>query len=140
MKYLLAVLAVATLLSGCSGPPSEGDARKVIEDKIKKQAEGRIHLLSFSKSDGQKIESSGVQLYALAFTAELEFSEDCYWGPFSWGKWSGDFFTIAGKPNALDAFSPAYAGKVEATKGSRTKVEGILNFMKTEKGWNLIEQ
>jgi hypothetical protein len=138
IKCILSIVTLTILLGGCSGPPSERDGRKLVEEKIKKEAEGRIRLASFSKSDGQHVESSGVQIYVLAYTIELEFTEDCYWGSFAWGKWSGEFFTIAGEPDPSDPFAPAYMGKVKATKGSRTKIDGTFTFMKSEKGWNLV--
>lgn len=62
-------------LFGCSSKPSEGDAKKIIKQHIKDEAEGRMELISLRKTNGM----NDNKLYRLEFEAEIEFLEDGKW-------------------------------------------------------------
>jgi hypothetical protein len=136
-----AILVVAVVAcSGCSNLPSASDGEKLIRNKINDQAGGRIKLVGFKKTNGQVMEAFGSRGYRMEWEGQIEFLSDCYWGPFDGGgSWSGDFYTVAGKPEHPDTMAsflqPQYVGKKEVSKGQKIRVSGTLVFEKTEKGW-----
>ena len=128
------------LCAGCSSQPSAGDAERVIQQKIDSQSGGRIKLAGFTKTNGQKGELLGVQIYSLEYEAEIEFMEECKWiqEPFS----QQVSFRTAVPPKQPDGgfrwdnfmddrMNPGTVMK----KGQRQKLKGSVDFEKTERGW-----
>lgn len=141
--YLGYGVPLLVLAAGCSTTPGEADARAVVEARIRDQAEGRIRLAAFDKTNAQTGESFGVQLYTIEYSAQIEFTEDSYWKagtalqrlyddepsfytksaaqtPGFWGKWIMD-----------------QEGYVKVRKGERRTLAGTLVFEETEKGWRI---
>ena len=137
---VLSIGALCALFAGCSSSPSAGDGEGAIQSRINEQAQGRIKLTRFTKSNGAQGELSGFKIYALEFDAEIEFMEDCKWltgmigqpltfstsklttppkSGFSWGSFLDDT-TNPGTP---------------VKKGQGAKRFGIVRFVKKEKGW-----
>jgi len=134
-------LLIALLLAGCSRIPEVPDAsdgQKYIEGKIQKQSQGKIRLVSFQKSDGQKQEILGMSLYEMKYVAHIEFLQDCYWGPFPFGEWNGNYYTANAKPNSGYGISPDQWRQI--SKGHTHELSGTLHFMKRENGWNVKEE
>jgi hypothetical protein len=121
---------------GVPSQPSESDGRKAIEAKIAGEAQGKIRLLSFTKTNGKKASGFGVEAYEMEWKGEIEFLEDCIWGGFRVfeGYWSGDFYT-APPDGRLNTHSIKYQGSKPQTKRQRVPINHILSFEKTEKGW-----
>src|ERR1039457_2533982 len=69
----------AFIFAGCSSKPSEGDGKQAVQNQINQDAQGRIKLVEFHKTNGQMAEINAVKIYSLAFGAEIEFTEDCKW-------------------------------------------------------------
>jgi hypothetical protein len=129
------VLSAMILIIGCSGPPSASTGRAALEQKIQRESNGFIKLVSFEKTDGVSQEAMGMKIYTLKYTAEIEFTDNCFWGDgnglIGWG---GNFSADRSTGMALlDASTHFKAGK----KGQKEKVTSSLTFQKTENGWNL---
>jgi hypothetical protein len=129
---------VLLLLLGCSSGPSSSAAEEFLREKINKESEGRIKLVSFSKTNGQEAAPMGIPSYKLDYEAEIEFLDDCRWGTASGSNWRGDFYVFPAEqgPGYFGGLYPPFR---QATKGSRTKVLGSVIFQKTEAGWRTVE-
>ena len=124
---------VLVLLAGCSGRPSESDARAALEQKIQRQSNGLIQLLSFRETNGVERDLGIIKTYHVAYTAEIQFTEDCGWGGggFLVG-WDGNFY--ADPPDSLVGILGHFkAGR----KGQQEQVSAYLTFLKTQNGWRL---
>jgi len=111
--------------------PTEDDARKILEDQIKND-QGRIKLISFKKTDGQRGDLFGVPMYSLEYEAEVEVLEDCDW---KGSDWQGN---ILGKRDGVKTQKTLF-GQPHLKKGQRQKISASVNFEKSEKGWRLSE-
>jgi hypothetical protein len=140
------VFAITLLFSllGCSSGPSSSEAEEFVRGKIDKQSQGRIKLVSFSKTNGLEATPNGVRTYQLDYEADIEFADDCRWGTQdAFGHWRGDFSVFPHDPPPDYGYGPMpvlYPPFREATKGSRTKVQGSVIFQKTEAGWRRVEE
>lgn len=142
LKYLIAALCVAVILTGCSSAPSASKGEQAIQDRISQESEGRIRLTEFQKTNGQQGEVMGVKVYGLEFDAQIEFTEDCKWITGMFGQ-QLSFRTskaVAQKQSGFtwDKFRDAAdnPGSI-VSKGQDIKVSGVVRFVKKEKGWTV---
>jgi hypothetical protein len=140
---LIAPLSAATFLlamAACSSGPPSSAAEEFLRAKIEKESQGRIKLVSFSKTNGQEATPMGIPSYKLDYEAEIEFLDDCRWGTKNDlnGGWRGDFsvFPAEEGPGYFGGLHPPFR---KAAKGSQTKVMGAVMFQKTEAGWRPVE-
>lgn len=127
----------ALVLAGCSGTPSEAEARRTLEDKIQKQSAGLIRLVSFQKTDGMTQEFAGMKGYHMEYTAEIEFLDDCMWSAGAF-MWEGNFFAKRGhSTSGMAGFMDLSQGFKPARKGDRHRFSGSFDYVKTERGWRL---
>ena len=73
-----------------------------------------------------------MKMYQLKYTAEIEFTENCYWG--NGGGlvgWGGSFF--ADRPDPIVGGIGHYKA---GTKGQRESVSATLVFQKADNGWS----
>jgi hypothetical protein len=128
---LVACLLGCMPLVGCSGPPSEGVGRQVLEQRVRSQSNGKIKLVSFSKTNGVDDKNS----YRLEYEAEIEFLSN---GSWTSGIDSGSFefsADAAPGPNSPGAMFALTMGTRDVRQGQREKIKGMMIFEKTEKGW-----
>jgi hypothetical protein len=71
------LIGFAFSLVSCSAQPSAADGQQAIQNQINQDAQGRITLVEFHKTNGQLAEINAVKVYSLEFNAEIEFVEDC---------------------------------------------------------------
>lgn len=102
----IAIALVIFGLTGCSGKPSERDARTVMENMCARDGDARVR--SFSKVNATTSSMFGQEIYTVQFTATMEYLMDS----------PGSLFSSEHKK-----------GDVETMK------DGQLMFTKTEKGW-----
>lgn len=138
------LVSSAILFAGCSSKPLEGDGKKAIQNQINQDAQGRIILVKFHKTNGQLAEINAVKVYNLEFGAEIEFTEDCKWLNSNTGQ--GYSFRTS-KLVGPDAQSKTYgfswnqfadAGLnpgMSVQKAQRMQVSGAIRFEKKENGW-----
>jgi len=136
---LCLVLVTALLLIGCSSVPSSDDAKGIIQERINKESEGRIKLVSFQKTNGQEAELFGVKVYQLNYQGEIEFLEDCKWEKgMAVNLGEVHYRTVKAKPGAKDFWQnwdDQMHGRQIMKKGHKEKISGYVVFEKTEKGW-----
>ena len=132
VKLMLVLLALT--LSGCGGPPSESEGRKLIEDKIQANSSKFLRLVSFDKTNGIDRSNGSTKLYELDYTTDIEFLDNCNWNSVTFA--ASPY--RAPDPNLImDLPEPNWN---VAKKGTRTKLTGKLMFEMTEKGWQMIKQ
>jgi mono/diheme cytochrome c family protein len=132
--------SLCAIISGCSSNPAPGAGRQAVQDKINQDAQGRIKLKNFRKTNGQMAEINAVKVYSLAFDAEIEFTEDCKWVTGVFGQQPG-FVTakLVAQPTSGfswnkfmdDSSNPGKAVK----QGQRVNIDGVITFEITENGW-----
>lgn len=143
----MAGIALVVLGTGCSraSPPSEADGNQEVRERIEAEADGRIKLLSFRKTDGQASDVHGVRRYELDWEGEIEFLEDCAWGPFLYSgreaPWQGRFKTL---PMSAEVDSRSDSEKRSewlrmraVKKGEKVKCSGSLKYEESESGWRV---
>jgi hypothetical protein len=140
LPVIAACCAMLGMLCGCSSEPDEGDATKVLRDKIARESTGRIVLRTLQKTDGKQERVFGAEAYELHYVAEIEFLEDCRWMDVGLGS-TVLFETIPpqAESEGWDKFHPFHAANnsVAVAKGYRQKISGALLFEKFESGWKL---
>lgn len=143
MKTKITLLAVAAslFLVGCSGRPSASAGRAALEQKIQRESNGLIRLVSFQKTDGVEQEMMGMKVYQMKYAATIQFNDDCYWGDGnSMVGWQGGFYAdrpVGGGATAslLNTSTHYKMGR----KGQQEQVSATLTFQKTENGWSLAQ-
>lgn len=141
MNTRLCVLAIlGSMLVACSNRPSQSDARRKLEARIKQESNGLINLISFQKTDGVMQEMMGVRVYEMRYAAEVEFLYDCIWsGGNNLSGWDGSFHARRGQAassGGLEDFLNLSQGFKSAKKGEHFKFNGQIDFEKTERGWH----
>jgi hypothetical protein len=139
--FLLAA-SFCVVLTGCSFKPSEGDGQQAVQNQINQQAQGRIRLISFHKTNGQMAEINAVKVYSLEFQSEIEFTENCKWAIGNYGQqlsfqtskpvtqqqggvWGQFLDNAVANPGVL------------ANQGQRVQLFGVIHFEKKENGWSV---
>ena len=70
---VLTALFFLVMLCGCGASvPSEGDAKKAVQEYIVKSYENGLTLVSFHKTNGQLEEMGGVKHYSMNCEGEVE--------------------------------------------------------------------
>jgi hypothetical protein len=116
------------------------EGERAIQNRIKEQAEGRIKLLDFTKSNGAKGDVMGLKIYALEFDAAIEFTEDCKWVVGIAGE-QLSFNTRKSVPQPQSGFAwnsfldAATNPGTQVKKGQCARVSGVIRFVQKEKGW-----
>ena len=127
---ILTIACIGMVFSGCSlSDPSASDAQRVFENKIRNEAQGRIRLVSFQKTNGQKRQMFGENVYHLEFQAEIEFTQNC-----KWVKNADNTLSLRTTPPPSNALFDTDIGPV-VQAGQRQIINGSFDFEKTEQGW-----
>jgi len=152
IRSLLLVLTSALVLTGCSGKPSETDAKKILESKIQSQSKGLIKLTAFQKTNGvmKKVPMTGEKFYVMDCTYEVTFINDCAWdkramamlggkgGQFSAVPVDGGWKTEKGEvtpPEVADLIANQSGFAKAGYKGKTLRFDKSMTLSKTEKGW-----
>jgi len=132
-RILAALLLI--LIPGCTSRlPSESDGRAALEQKIQQQSKGLIRLVSFRKTDGVEQVVMGMKAYQLTYTAEIELTDDCFWGDGGLLGWQGNFF--AERPTG--GISQRVEYSKSGRKGHQEQISATLTFQRTENGWSIV--
>lgn len=136
IQYGVAAL-ITTLLVACSpSQPSVADGERSLRARITSESEGRIKLVSFKETHGQKMDVAGIPFYFMEYQAEIEFTEDCQWERQVTAKAWG-FRTVKRVAQPLGGAQNPLALVI---KGHRETVSGTIAFGKTRKGWGPTEK
>jgi hypothetical protein len=126
-------LALACVLAGCSGAPSESSGRQLLEKRVTDQSGSKIVLVGFKKTNGML----DGNLYQMEFEAEVEFPSGGSWQRGSALDSSVSFgFSPQPVPGSdLAQLMGGAMGAVNVREGEHQTVKGVLRFQKTERGW-----
>lgn len=133
MRRLISILVAALCLIGCSeSSESLNDiAQGVLQTQIQTQSQGKIHLASFQKTDGQDMEVMGVKVREIKFEATIEFNAAGHWltgGGYGLLRYE---FELGTKP----LIEPFASSAVLVSPGSLTTISGTMEGRKTDNGW-----
>ncbi|HEY5041849.1 MAG TPA: hypothetical protein VIK53_07585 [Verrucomicrobiae bacterium] len=139
-NVLFLLIGSALFFAGCSSNPSPGDAKQAVQNQINQDAQGRIKLIEFHKTNGQLAEINAVKVYSLEFEADIEFTTECKWITGIAGSEMG-FRTsqLPDKPlGALAQFAAddGMPGSI-VKQGQQVKISGVIRFEKKENGWSV---
>ena len=149
--FFLALL----VLGGCGvSVPSANDAQREVERQIDEQSGGRVDLLSFRKTDGQRREVYGRAVYILEFEASVEYTEACRADFGCCGNFNSFKTLVLKKPDCSDTDSLTCAQNrvmqnlvsvmtvsgPDVEQGHRETIAGVMTFEKMEQGWRLASQ
>lgn len=137
----LILLLIASVPVFAAEPPEENQGIIAIEEKIRKQSQGLLGLLTFEKTNGQKAIVNGVELYTMECQVRVTANADCAMTDYSPRGWGGSFAAVPAKKTAdqLEKFNPfgaSYAGNNQVAKGAMQIFKVELKFDLTERGWH----
>lgn len=135
----LLTFSFCAFFSGCSSNPSPSDGQQAVQARINQDAQGRIKLNSFRKTNGQLAEVMGVKVYGLEFEAKIEFTENCKWLVGQVDRRIG-FQTskLPNQSNVLAQFSEDTLNPGSIVKqGQQIMISGVIHFEKKENGWSV---
>lgn len=138
--FLIFGLLLAVAISACSFKPTEGDAKKVIENGFKRELEQKLLKINkVTKTNAQDMNLAGVQMYNMEVDAELEYLTDvavCSMPGFVGG---GMKMMSADKYRKMKywqrfEFEIGCSTKIHKA-GEREIIKREIPFVKKEKGW-----
>ena len=140
----LVTLAAALLpaLAACSTIPTVQAAQDAVAERIDNGDTARLQIVEFNKTDGQAGEVFGVAVYSMKFEATAVFVEDALY------RRSGNIL-VESRINTMPATQRQAscaqdmracfeATPESAKKGDRLRIEGSVDFEKSEAGWRVI--
>ena len=146
MKNFMMVL-VATLLtfggvtiSGCgASTPKTVEAQNHIHQYVQERTYGRVEVVGFKKTDGQRKTIRGVESYVLEYEAKALFLERC----LSTRALGGGVILCSEKYPDFDSMvmimmsdtRSKFSGTTD--KGKKISISGSVTFEKKESGWHV---
>jgi hypothetical protein len=146
MFFILIILFAFIGCSNSNAPPEKQGKEKMnqlIEEYISEYA----NLKSFKKTDGKASEDKGVKGYSMAFQAELEVKNDCYYYGFAGFLDKNPSSEFENKDHIKAVLTSIFSNKssmwgrgngTAKKKGEIVILKGELDFQKTEKGWQSV--
>jgi hypothetical protein len=134
MRTLAVILLLA--LCSCSQSPSETQGKEALQEYLSEQVDGSpFEIVSFSKSDGQKMEVQGTPFYKLMFVADVSFPKGYHPECLKLEQYGGmEGFQIG--MQCSNKFNPFSDNPLKALpEGDKTKLSGNIIFSKSENGW-----
>jgi hypothetical protein len=137
MTRIFSILAAALCLVGCSDSSSSDSlneiAQGVLDTQIHTQSQGKIHLTSFKKTNGQDMEAMGVKMREIQFEATIEFAASGNWqtggGGFS------SCLSYGFVPGTKPLMFPYSREAILVSAGSHMTIHGTMQGHKTDNGW-----
>ncbi len=145
-KFVLTLTATllalgATTVAGCDETVSDltADAQNDIHQYIQERTDGRVGVVGFKKTDGQKQVVRGRDIYILEYEAQAQFLERC-WTTRALGRVflcedeypdSNEILRAIAMGNDLMKYSTS-------DKGKEVSIGGSVTFEKKESGWHVI--
>jgi hypothetical protein len=125
--------------SPSDGGASTESARSVLSTKVGSESKGEISLDDFQKTDGQKGQIAGVEVYKLSFRARIRFRSEGTW--ISGDAMNPEMLTFRFGPSqqgsgALADFQNSIIGGKSVHPFSRATIDGVILGEKSENGWN----
>ena len=119
--------------------PSQTDGENAINAKIQDEAQGRISVVEFAKTEVQAREVNGVKVHRLEYALTIEFSEDCNWlHDDTLGLSFRTDLTPADRGSNQIGTSTMSAGLGERVhRLGRRKLTGFIDFTRRGTGWGV---
>jgi hypothetical protein len=136
------IFSFCIVIAGCSLKPSEGDGKQAVQNQISQEAQNRIRLVAFHKTNGQMAEVNAVKFYSLEFQAEIEFTADCRWVIGNYGQQLSFRTSIPVSQQQGGVWGQFLDNAVSnpgmlVKKGDRFQLSGVVHFEKKENGWSV---
>ena len=144
MKKFILVLTATLLALGVTScgasAPKTADAQHAIDQHMRERSDGRVGVVGFEKTDGQRKTSRGIETYVLYFRARAQvLVESCY----TWRNPGNPYYIC--DELSLSAYQlqeelyRMNRGESEKwtvnLKGDEYPIEGYVMFEKRESGW-----
>lgn len=125
------------ILFSCKPDPGNSLGETALKEIVSNESSGKIIVNSFTKTNGLKREVMGLPIYTMEFTAQIKFEQSCWkgWEPI---EWMFSNFTVMDKKPTRNSMYIILQNK-KFHKEAMVKIEGEINFEKTEKGWRKTE-
>jgi hypothetical protein len=137
-KFLYLAFGFVFLIN-CSSKPSVLDARKVYENIDTNLHSGLIRISKFQKTNAVEGKLAGVKFYRIEYEAEVEFLMRLWEFDSGELREAGYLSIPESKSGFLipDSLHYEYSppGGILHLKGDTKRINGILTFEMTEKGW-----
>lgn len=140
IRLLFAILVGVVQLQAAN-PPTENQGANAMSEKVREESKGLLRLVKFTKTNGQKSNLNGVDVYTMECSAEVAANQDCAMTGFEFGGgWNGTFGALKAqkKASSLDTFNPFGAGygtNKQLARGAHMSFNTKLVFDLTERGW-----
>jgi hypothetical protein len=136
IAFILLILFV--LNCGDSTPPINIAKFLFLKEAIKTDVTGLYHLFHFEKVNGIRSNQLGYDVYTMYYKATIEFDKNCFYLIHK--------SLTTQKPFGIEISNRSHPkrpmiGFVEEGRGrpgQKITFEGEINFVKTEKGWDLM--
>jgi predicted LPLAT superfamily acyltransferase len=131
---------VIFMFIGCSSrtqaadKPTENQGANAMDAKIREESKGLLRLVKFTKTNGQKANVNGIDMYTMECTVETIAIQDCVMTEFPKVGWEGNFKAIKEQespPDELDYLRPIK----RLAKDAKMTFTTSLDFELTERGW-----
>lgn len=126
------VAAAAATLMCCSeaiqvqSEPGAADAQALVQEALPRNSEGRLKLISVTKTGGRRFKIADVDTYELWYNVTAELTQDALWSPST----ARRFSTMPAGSKEGFLF---HAGKA----GEQVTIPGTLTFVKDKGDWKL---
>ena len=133
MKFIK-LIAIVALLTSCSSKPDINKVENILSEKILKESNGNITLLSVEKTNAQDNEIMGQKTYTIQYKAQVEVKNNCfmYIDKTGLGPFFPSFKTYISEPEFIPSLQMQI---VTCTKGEKVDFSGKMLFYETENGW-----
>lgn len=114
-------------------------AEKDLSERIQKESDGRLELISFEKTNAADREFMGQKSYVIEFKAKLRVIEDCfmYVNNSGVGSYFKSFTTFEQEPNSI---AHPMMRMVKAEKGTEVDFSDVITYAQTEEGWKKVKK
>jgi hypothetical protein len=112
-------------------------AKKNLEERINRESQGTMKLLSLEQTDGMERDLMLYKSYSMDFKAKIEIQQDCYKYYISFSEHLFDNFQV-NLEKVNDPMTNFFGvEEVDFKKGDQYELIGKANFEKRDKGWEV---
>jgi hypothetical protein len=134
IKKALGVVAISAVLLGCSQvvevvvepEPGVDDARGFIEEAVARNSDGRLKMISITKTGGRRLKGAEGDSYELWYNVTAELTRDALWSPSAFKRFST-------QPAGSREGVLFHAGKA----GEEVTIPGTLSFRRDKSSWTI---
>ena len=106
--------------------PGVADAQALIQEAVPRNSDGRLKLISITKSGGRRLKIADADAYELWYNVTAELTQDALWSPSPFRRFS----TLPAGSKEGFLF---HAGRA----GEQVTIPGTLTFVKDKSDWKI---